>query len=311
MDDDNFRAAFDWAQSRGDALRAMCLGSAYWRFWQMRGHLREGRARLEAVLSIPGSREHAHERALALEAAGGIAYWQGDMTATQTFYDESLALVREGGDPELIANALYNCSFPSNVTGKDVPRARALLEEALPIYRRLGNEPGIANCLWALGQSHVQTNDDVLAAQSLDEAASYFRKLGNLFGLGWAQFLRALLALKVGDLVSGKALAAEALKIFADANDISGVVLVLDAMAEVAYREGDMVNAARIGGAKAAHEVASGAGLTTVVAMREGWRSDQELAGAQSAAWAEGQALTLEQAVAYALKSDPAVRASL
>ncbi len=310
MDYDNFRAAFDWAQSKGDSLRAMCLGSAFWRYWQMRGHLREGRARLEAVLSMPSSRDHVEERAMALEAAGGIAYWQGDMPATQTFYDESLALVREGGNPERIANALYNDSFPSNVTGKDIPKARALLDEALPIYRQLDDEPGIAKCLWALGQSHVLTNDDVLAAQSLDEAASYFRRLGNRFGLGWAQFLRALLALKMGDLAAGKALAVEALKIFADANDISGVVLVLDSMAEVAFREGDMVDAARIGGARAAHEVASGAGLTTVVAMREGWRSDQALAGAQGAAWAEGQAMTLEQAVAYALRSDPAVEAS-
>ena len=310
MDYDNFRAAFDWAQSKGDSLRAMCLGSAFWRYWQMRGHLREGRARLEAVLSMPNSRDHAEERAMALEAAGGIAYWQGDMAETQTFYDESLALVRQGGNPERIANALYNDSFPSNVTGKDIPKARALLDEALPIYRQLGDEPGIAKCLWALGQSHVLTNDDVLAAQSLDEAASYFRKLGNRFGLGWALFLRALLALKMGDVAAGKALAVEALKIFADANDISGVVLVLDSMAEVAFREGDMVDAARIGGAKAAHEVASGAFLTTVVAMREGWRSDQALAGAQGAAWAEGQAMTLEQAVAYALRSGPAVEAS-
>jgi predicted ATPase/class 3 adenylate cyclase len=310
LDYDNFRAAFDWAQSKGDALRAMCLGSAFWRFWQMRGHLREGRARLEAVLSMPTSRDHVEERATALEAAGGIAYWQGDMPATQMFYDESLALVRQGGNPERIANALYNDSFPSNVTGKDIPKARALLEEALPIYRQLGDELGIANCLWALGQSHAQTNDDVLAAQSLDEAASYFRKLGNRFGLGWAQFLRALLALKMGDLAAGRELASESLRIFADANDISGVVLVLDALAEAAFREGDMANAARLGGARAAHEVASGAGLTSVVALREGWRSDQSLAAAQGAAWAEGQAMTVEQAVAYALDPDPAVKAS-
>src|SRR5207247_10885744 len=123
--------------------------------------------------------------------------------------------------PARRAHARYSDSSPANVSGNDIPKALALLDEALPIYRQLGDEPGIAKCLWALGQSHVLTNDDVLAAQSLDEAASYFRKLGNLFGLGWAQFLRALLALKMGDLAAGKALAVEALKLFADANDIS------------------------------------------------------------------------------------------
>jgi len=75
IDHDNFRAAFDWSLSRGDAKRALCLGAAFWRFWQMRGHLREGRARLDAVLASPGAGEHPAERASALAAAGGIAYW--------------------------------------------------------------------------------------------------------------------------------------------------------------------------------------------------------------------------------------------
>ncbi|MFI5270068.1 MAG: hypothetical protein ACHQ7M_22045, partial [Chloroflexota bacterium] len=298
------------AQSKGDALRAMCLASSFWRFWQMRGHLREGRDRLNAVLAVPGSGEHPRERAMALEAAGGIAYWQGDMDATQALYDESLALVRMGGNPELIANALYNSSFPSNVTGKDILAARVLLDEALPIYRQLGDEPGIAKVLWALGQSYVYTKDNALAAVALEEAAAFFRKQGNLFGLGWALFLRGLLALQMDDLAAARALAVESLKLFADANDISGVVLVVDSIAEVAYREGDIVAAARIRGAKTAHEVASGAGLTSVVSMREGWRPDQELAAAEGAAWAEGQAMTLQEAVAYAIGSDPATQAS-
>ncbi|HEX2681902.1 MAG TPA: adenylate/guanylate cyclase domain-containing protein, partial [Candidatus Dormibacteraeota bacterium] len=50
LDHDNFRAAFDWSISRGDVARALCLGAAFWRFWQMRGHLREGRTRIESII---------------------------------------------------------------------------------------------------------------------------------------------------------------------------------------------------------------------------------------------------------------------
>ena len=301
LDDDNFRAAFDSAQANADAKRALCLGSAFWRFWQMRGHLREGRTRLEALLAMPATREFPNERALALEAVGGIAYWQGDLAYAQVAYDECLALAREHGDERALANAMYNDSFPAMISRTDLPRAVALLEEALPVFKRLGDEPGIARCLWALGQCQVSLKEYPEAISTLGEAIEIFKRLDDRFGLGWAYYVRALLALTLADFGAAKTDCIEAMRIFADANDISGAVLVLDALAELAFREGDMVGAARLGGAKATHEVASGAGLTNVVAIREGWRSDQALAGAEAVAWAEGQAMTLRQAIDFAL----------
>ena len=83
LDHDNLRAALEWSVARGDASRALCLGAALWRFWQMRGHLREARSRLKTILAIPEAREHPKERARALEAAGGVAYWLGDLPAAQ------------------------------------------------------------------------------------------------------------------------------------------------------------------------------------------------------------------------------------
>jgi predicted ATPase/class 3 adenylate cyclase len=301
MDHDNFRAAFEWAQSSGDAKRALCLGSAFWRFWQMRGQLREGRARLESMLTMPASREHPMERARALEAAGGIAYWQGDMEFAQEVYDEALALTRSFGDEHAIANAIYNDSFPQMVTRKDLAQAKVLLDEALPMFRRLGDDRGVAGCLWALGQCLISLDDYAAAVTVLEDAIDLYEGLGDRFGLGWALFVRGLLATKEDDLESAKDFAIRALRIFADANDVSGVVLVLDALAEVAFRKGDRSRAARLGGAKAAHEATSGTGLTSVVALREGWRSDEDLSRAEAAAWTEGQAMSVPQVIDYAL----------
>ncbi|HEV2141678.1 MAG TPA: tetratricopeptide repeat protein, partial [Candidatus Dormibacteraeota bacterium] len=308
LDHDNFRAAFDWAIAKGDARRAMCLGAAFWRFWQMRGHLREGRARLDAILAMPGSRDHPLDRARALEAAGGIAYWQGEMGDAQVFYDECLDLTRAGGDRLSLANALYNDSFPPNVTKSDVPKARVLLEEALSTYRELGDDPGIAKCLWALGQVLIALGDHPAAAASLEAAIEVFRRLGNRFDLGWALFVRGLLALKMDDPHKAMARGLEALRIFAEANDVTGIALVLDALSETSFRLGDPLRAARLAGASSAHELASGAGLITVVALREGWRSDAPGSEAEELARAEGRAMSLNEAVAYALAEDLAPR---
>lgn len=304
LEHDNFRAALDWTVSRGDALRAMCLAAAFWRFWQMRGHLREGRARLETILAMPSSREHPAERARALEAAGGVAYWQGDMAAAEVFYDDCLELARAAGDARGLANALYNDSFPAQVTKTDIPKARALLEEAVPIFRQLADEPGIARCLWGLGQCYYRTDDFEAAVPALEEAVALFRRLGDRFGLGWALFVRSLLAFKMDDLATATSNNIEALKIFAGADDISGVVLVLDSMAAISRRDGDALRAARLAGAAEAHEVTSGAGLSTVVGIGEGLRSTEAPTTDESAARAEGHAMTIEQAVAYALATD-------
>ena len=99
LDHDNFRAAFEWSVLRGDAQRALCLGAAFWRFWHMRGDLREGRVRLDAVLAMPGAGDDRANRAHGLEAAGGVAYWQGDMEGAEKYYEEALELARAAGSP--------------------------------------------------------------------------------------------------------------------------------------------------------------------------------------------------------------------
>src|SRR4051794_13943719 len=53
-DHDNFRAAIDWAIAHDEKEIALRLGYALWRFWQIRGHLQEARARLDRILAMPG-----------------------------------------------------------------------------------------------------------------------------------------------------------------------------------------------------------------------------------------------------------------
>src|SRR2546429_1125078 len=123
LDLDNFRAALDWCIAKARTEQALGLAAAMWRFWQMRGHLREGRARMETVLALPDGDKFPAARRQALEAAGGIAYWQADMDAAQVWYDECLLLTRLTSDKRALANAIYNDAFPSVVNKRDILRA--------------------------------------------------------------------------------------------------------------------------------------------------------------------------------------------
>ncbi len=301
-DHDNFRAALEWAVSAGNAQEAMRLGGSFWRFWQMRGHIHEGRARLGQILSLPASGEFPTERLNALEAAGGLAYWQADMEGAQRFYDESLALTRQVGDSPAIANAIYNDAFPMLVNRTDLPKAKTLLEEALPLFRELGDDGGIARTLWGLGNAAYFAKDFVAANPLLEEAQTLFRRLDDRFMLAWASHTLGLVAVGTYDFEMGKRSFTEALHLFIEAKDVSGITLQLDNLSVIVRHEGDPVRATRLAAAAVAQGALTGTGLGALLSQREGRSGREGLTDTDAAtAWAEGQALTLDEATAYAL----------
>jgi predicted ATPase/class 3 adenylate cyclase len=302
LDHDNFRAALDWCVMQHDAERAHGLSASLWRFWQMRGHLHEGRARLTTILAMPESARYPDSRARALEGAGGIAYWQGDMPAATVFYDECLALRRKGDDHRELANAIYNASFPTMVNRSDMARSQVLLEEALPLYRELADETGISGCQWAIGNLLYYSKSYDRAIRALDEAIDLFRKQGNVFGLGWALHTRALCALRTQDVAGGRTYVREALQLFSKGGDVSGITLLLDDAGEVAMAEGNRTAGIQLAAAAAAHQGTSGTGLGSILNVEESrTRHDTVLGEEDERAWTEGHSMTIEQAVALAL----------
>jgi predicted ATPase/class 3 adenylate cyclase len=304
-DHDNFRAALEWAIASGNAQQAMSLGGSFWRFWQMRGHIHEGRSRIEQTLAMPASHDFRRERMEALEAAGGLTYWQGDMEVAQRFYDEILGLTRQTGDKRAIADAIYNDAFPMLVNRTNIPRAKELLDEALPMFRELGDEGGTARALWALGNVEYFEKRFAAARPPLEEAQTIFRRLDDRFMLAWSTHTLGLVAIHSGNAEEGKRWFSEALRLFVAAQDVSGIILQLDNLSAIVRREGDPVRATRLAAAAAAQQAVTGTSLGALLTQREGRNSREGLNEAEAAtAWSEGQALTLEEAIAYAL--DPA-----
>ena len=257
------------------------------------------------VLGMPRSHEFLQERALALEAAGGLAYWQADMEVAQGFYDECLELTRQVGDRRAIANAIYNDAFPMVVSRKTIHRARELLTEALALYRELGDDGGAARTLWGLGNASYFDKDYAVAKPALEEAQAISRRLDDRFNLAWSTHTLGLVAVNTEDIVAAKKHFLEALNLFIEAQDVSGMTLQLDNLSVIARREGDAVRATRLAAAAVAQQRATGTGLGGLLSYQEGRTGREGLSEADAArAWAEGQALTLDQAVAYAI--DPA-----
>jgi predicted ATPase/class 3 adenylate cyclase len=308
---DNLRAALDRAISGGDALQAMQLCGTLWRFWQMRGHLAEGRRYTDAALALADGSVHAREREMALEGAGGIAYWQGDLEATKIYYGEAVALARAAGDKKRLANALYNFSFTGWASGSsehdwayvqstDAFKARrGILEEALVLAREVGDSQTIARILWGLAMVHHETGDTAGAIPILDESARRFREVGDLFGLAWALHSQGNVHIRLGHRDVARRAYEEQLEILDEARDAPGVAVALADFAELLLDEGDRAAGIRLYAASAAMRKAFGAGLATIADLMQG-RSIQPRPD-DDEAWEAGLRMSFDDAVAFAL----------
>ena len=81
---DNFRFALDWLFQTVDLDWGLRLCVALFRFWDMREHLAEGRARLETVLRLAGA-NRSKERARVSTFIGALAATQGDHPTAEHF----------------------------------------------------------------------------------------------------------------------------------------------------------------------------------------------------------------------------------
>jgi predicted ATPase/class 3 adenylate cyclase len=244
----NIRAALRWAVEAGEADGAQEAAGALWRFWQQRGHLAEGRLRLEEVLALPAGQGPAPARAKALAGAGGIAWWQEDIAAARGFYDEALAVERRLGDPAGIAEALYNQAFVVAADG-DFEGAFRLYEESIELFRRAGDEAGMARADWMLALRDLVAGGWDAPLARAEEAVASWRRTGERFRLGDGLVWLAVVEIRAGRPAEARAALGEARELAVEADSPMGMLSVLIGLSYVARWEGRYQDAVRLAGA--------------------------------------------------------------
>ncbi len=306
-DHNNLRGALEWAVEEGDTDLALRLGAALWRFWQIRGHLEEAAGRLAEVLALGGG-DPSH-RALALEAAGGVAYWQGNMEEAARRYRESLERTRELGDREGEANALYNLAYPLLFGDDSHPdEAGLLLRRSLHMWREIGDQAGIAKALYGMGSVAWMAEDWERARSLFEECLESLRGLDDPFHLGWTLFMIGSAEMRDGRSETARPLLEEGLRIFGRLSDVTGILFHLHYFIAHAIEKGQPERAVRLVGAAARLREMSGAALVEKLSYEipELEASYTRLASQRAEELlAEGQAMSLEEIVAYALANEP------
>ncbi len=302
LEHDNLRAALRWAIDAGHAGDGLRLVGALWRFWHLRGHLDEGRRWAKEILALPASSERTPERAKALTALGGVAYWQEDLPAARRAYQEALAISRELGDRLAEAEGLYNMAYPPAYEG-DMPAAVAMVKEARRMFEALGIQRGVADTIWLLAIVARLEGDTPTARARAEESLRLHREAGDRFGITDALHVLGRIALAQGDLATAGSCFLEALEYDEQVENRTGMGIVLDNLAAKASAEGRHLAGVRLAGAsEAIKEAAGGHAPPPFIDLPDPRDAAREALGdaAVQAAWEEGRAMSLDQAVAYA-----------
>jgi predicted ATPase/class 3 adenylate cyclase len=195
-DDANLLAALRWAIEQGDVDVALTLAGSLWRYWLHSGTLHTGREMVQAALAMPEAEHPTPARLAALDAAGSIAYWEGDSARADGFYREQLDLAGRLGDPTAEGLAAYNLLHTRYVMG-DAPGAMAAGELARQRFAAIGDERALARLDWALATS--ATFDDPVAGEGMTrDVLARLEALGDTPYVGLASGGMAMVAMRLG-----------------------------------------------------------------------------------------------------------------
>ncbi|HEY3125658.1 MAG TPA: hypothetical protein VGK07_01275, partial [Candidatus Limnocylindria bacterium] len=157
------------------------------------------------------------------------------------------------------------------------------------------------------GEGPGHSDEDYLRAKRFaHEALAEHRALGNRFDIAWDLYGTGLAAFKLRELDDAERDWREALQMFIDAADSSGIVIQLSNFAELAKVRGDLERHATLVGAWSALSQRTGVGLPTLFGATEGRAVAVDIPADQRGAFDRGFAMKTDEAIAYALAPQPA-----
>jgi non-specific serine/threonine protein kinase len=278
-------------------------------------------------------------RARALAAVGGLAVAFSDPSAAAVL-EASIALAQQAGDQRIEAWALgmlalataseasatesielsrregYTWELAFSLTRRaeivaprDMLHAQGDLEESVRLARKIGNPLLLATVLTTAGLMAAIRRDTVAAYARLEESVALFDQIDDKRFANFARSELAHLLRRYGEYAKALRLYGETITAWVELGHLGAVAHQLESLAMIATVQRQARRAAKLLGAAEAlretvaspmHDAEREEYDRAVVAVR-----DQLDAATFAAAWAAGRAMTLAEAVAYALEDKP------
>ena len=238
LEHDNFRAGLEWLTETGNAEWGLRLGTALFRFWEVREYLAEGRDRLDRLLKLTEAGATTKLRMRALFAAGVLAGEQGDYASAAALINESQDIAQALGDKTGVAVSLNALAVFARDRG-DLEVAHILFEASLGLWRELGDQKAIARALSNLANVVKLQGEYGRARELYVECLSIFRRLGDRTGVAWSLNYQGDVAHDQGDSAAARKLYEQGLAMFREVDDRWGIAGTLADLGNLAREKSD------------------------------------------------------------------------
>ena len=243
LDHANLGAAIRWTVDAGEVELAQRLAWATWRYWQLAGHLNEGRALVDAVVAMPRADEPSPARMWSLAAAAGLAYWQADVPAANGLYHEQLATALQVGHLVGEADASHNLATTESLAG-NVEQAMVFLGRAQTLYASLGDNTGLARTQGIVAIATMMQGQLGEAMAMAQAAREQYRATGDAMYEALAAGTVAFGHLLMGDTTQAFRAGLEAIQMSHALRDVATTVITLADAATVLARASRLDDAA-------------------------------------------------------------------
>jgi hypothetical protein len=243
---DNIRAALDWAIATPDKAFGFRLAVAMDQFW-VANDPTESKRRYEALFDLPGDVD-PRLRAEALRSYASSFHILGDQETAARLYQESLDVFDEIGDEHGRAVLLHRFGILA-MQRQDLVQARELAEESHAIHERFGDAWGLAQTIGTLGAIERDAGNGERAYALIADSADRAAGVGQQWWMAGMLMELAALSLEAGRLDDAEAKARESLNLANGMRDYGGRVFGVGVLACVAAERGDIERAGRLWGA--------------------------------------------------------------
>jgi predicted ATPase len=298
---DNLRASLDHWQAVDSGRHLQLAGALGW-FWAATSNLTEGARRLEHALATTDTDSPLHARALAW--AGVIAWKRGLYADGIARLEEASQRWRHLGDKTEYTATRNQLGWA--VYEVDHARALDLFEETLAYARRLGHQPLVNRSLAGICQALIVGGDYARAEPLAVELHAATLATEDIWSMASADIFLSLCAFERGDYVLAERHRRRALENSLESGDVVQQTIDVLGLGFTAAALGRTEEALQLEGAVDAKW--KELGVTRVLPLAEARReryfgAARASLGAAAAedAFAAGQAMSWEQAVALAL----------
>ncbi len=271
LEDDNLRAALDWALEADEADIATRLGAGLIWFWYWSGRFGEAQESLRRVntadapdsparatslfgeglfASAAGDLDRAEEVFQASADVGGrlgdtagvgrglmglgtVAMYRGDLVTAADHLDASERELRSLGRPLQLPLTLRFAGAVAALRG-DIAKAEAALEEALEMLRASPSSGGVSWSLDELGDLACRRRDFGRADEYLQESLEMSERIGGVRQRPWTLLRRAQVARGQEDDEGAARHLAESIRLFGITGEKRGLAWALCEQAEQA-----------------------------------------------------------------------------